>query len=629
MDEEQLFQEIDYLGSVDEYLAFINEHFGLEPEAVCLAMDYEKYCDYGCGFFLEFIKDHPEFNTEDFQEYVIGHNKADRDSGELQDIAESEVLRLAGEFAEEHGIKWPVKIRKRIEVPTWEEVLAADGLEGIWEEDLAKKKRPQDYPKGTFHIEDHFRGKSSHKDIRIKRNDHLVGWTITDAMEGAIKEKVDSLSDCKKYPWNDSKIFKFQPDMGDRNIKTVAIKKSQQPLVWLNVRNVAFPPGSVGATKLEWGVFRAVDEGMAHQGVQKSYYNEWFLNGKHFKGRLVFRLIAVRPEWIKKPKGKLQWQCWMTESTAKGQLPYLLSPRGRSRKDVAPPEGESWLPPEWEKKIKSEYRWWPDSKSKQEKIKLIDEAYNDLIERGEIKARKLKLWQEGGIVKSDALAMIPSHVNFIPKELYDKLRNSKDVLSKWILGSPYALPDDAPEEVKKWAADMREGLMREEFNLQTDTAVIIMKYGELKKKGLSEEKIIEEIAQGLLPIGFDLEYWKKKVREVLQSHGLLKSSIKKRGFEDFEYLLHHIHIGEKGKEEIHHCLLYDHIANMFEQAHLLVKDGKVYINGKLIKDGIFHIIKGLEPTQQAIWSDMEAKENKIKPKKMRAGMTLKEKAGEW
>ncbi|GAI13008.1 unnamed protein product, partial [marine sediment metagenome] len=242
----------------------------MEPEAVRLAMDYEKYCDYGCGFFLEFIKDHPEFNTVEFQEYVIAHNKADRDSGELIDIAEFEITRLAGEFAEEHGIKWPVKIRKRIESPIWEEVLAADGMGGIWEEDLAKKKkRPQDYPKGRFHIDDHARGKSSHKDLRIKRNDHLEGWTITDQIEGAIDERVDSVSDWKKYPWNDPKIFKFQPDMGDRNVKAVAIKKFQQPLVWLNVRNVAFPPGSVGATKLEWGVFRAVDEGMAYMGVKK------------------------------------------------------------------------------------------------------------------------------------------------------------------------------------------------------------------------------------------------------------------------------------------------------------------------------------------------------------------------
>lgn len=630
MNDEKLFSEIDYLGSLDEYLEFIGEHFDLEPEVVRLAMDYEKYCDFGCGFFLEFIKNHPEFNTEEFQEYVIVHNKADRDSGELADIAEFEILRLAEEFAEEKGIKWIIEKRAKIEAPTWEEVLAQDGMDGTWEEDLAKKKRPQDYPKGWFVLIDHFRGKSSHKDFRVKMNDHLEGWTVTDLVEGAIDETIDTLVKAQKYKWNDKEIFKFQPDMGDRNIKTVAVKKATQPIVWLNVRNVVFPKGSVGATRFLPGVFRVVDQGMAYRGTTKPYFHEWFLAGKHFKGRLIFRLIPVRKEWIKKPKAKLQWQCWQTERTPKGQLPYLLSPRGRTRKDVAPPSGESWLPPEWEARIKSEFRWWPDTKSKQAKIKLMDEAYNDLIDQGEIKARKLKLWQEGGIVKGGLLKI--SHGQYLPKELYDKLRNSKDVLSKWILGSPYALPDDAPEEVKKWAAEMRKGLLSSSpyfIDLQTDTAVIIMKYGELKKKGLSDEKIIEEIAKGLLPIGGDLEYWEKKAKEVLKNHGLLSTSIKKRGFADFEYLLHHIHIGKDGKEEIHHCLLCDHIANLFEQAHLAVKKGVAYLEGKKIQDGIFHVIKGLESTQEAVWSDIEARENKIKPKAMKKGMSLKDKSKEW
>ncbi len=99
--------------------------------------------------------------------------------------------------------------------------------------------------------------------------------------------------------------------------------------------------------------------------------------------------------------------------------------------------------------------------------------------------------------------------------------------------------------------------------------------------------------------------------------------------EDYENLLHHIHIDEKGKEEIHHCLVFDHIANMFKQTHLWIKDGKVYLDGKQVQEGVFHVVKGLEPEQEIVWSDEEAKENRIKPKKMKAGMTLKEKAKEW
>ncbi|GAH98067.1 unnamed protein product, partial [marine sediment metagenome] len=68
---------------------------------------------------------------------------------------------------EEAGIEIPI-VKKKIEPVTWEEVLEVNGMGGIWKEDLAKKKRPQDYPKGTFHLDTHFRGASAHRDLRIK-----------------------------------------------------------------------------------------------------------------------------------------------------------------------------------------------------------------------------------------------------------------------------------------------------------------------------------------------------------------------------------------------------------------------------------------------------------------------------
>jgi len=98
---------------------------------------------------------------------------------------------------------------------------------------------------------------------------------------------------------------------------------------------------------------------------------------------------------------------------------------------------------------------------------------------------------------------------------------------------------------------------------------------------------------------------------------------------DFEYLIHHIEIDDQGKEQVHHCYFYDHIANLYEQAHLLVKDGKAYLNGKQVTDGLFHIIKGLESTQEIAWSDEEAVKGKVRSKKMIMGMTLKQKAREW
>ncbi len=52
------------------------------------------------GYFNRFIKNNSEFNTKEFRNFVLSKNKADRDSGELEDIAKHEILRLAYEFVE-------------------------------------------------------------------------------------------------------------------------------------------------------------------------------------------------------------------------------------------------------------------------------------------------------------------------------------------------------------------------------------------------------------------------------------------------------------------------------------------------------------------------------------------------
>ncbi len=327
------------------------------------------------------------------------------------------------------------------------------------------------------------------------------------------------------------------------------------------------------------------------------------------------------------------------------------------------------------------------------------------------------------------------------------------------------IPFDKPREVKvprgirTYGSRANLKYVGKNVREQTDMAVILMTYGELKAKGLKQDEIIKKIAKGLLPIGFDVDYWKEKIRDVLRSVDILKTKETKKfswkctacGFvgeatdnemgermnscpscgqvmekmkesrhrrdqcmkcekppeyevlwaegmgrawfckkhfqewiekqradakktrfaldvnavkkvdggvvgkkwadnknadlkhnlkriisesspgqiKDFEYLLHHIEIGESGEEEIHHCLVYDHIGNMFSQAHLLIKDGKAYVDGKEIKDGVFHYVVGLEAKQEVAWSDEEAEKSGIKPKKMVAGMTLKAKAKEW
>jgi len=69
-------------------------------------MNYNYYNKYGSGYILRFIDRNPEFNTEEFIEYIIEANRGDRDAGELGDIAKHEILRLAYEYTE-HQWRFP------------------------------------------------------------------------------------------------------------------------------------------------------------------------------------------------------------------------------------------------------------------------------------------------------------------------------------------------------------------------------------------------------------------------------------------------------------------------------------------------------------------------------------------
>jgi len=59
-----------------------------------------EYYIHNSGWMEEFLHRFPEFSHEGFWDYVVAHNRADRDHGELGSLALHEVLRLAAEFAE-------------------------------------------------------------------------------------------------------------------------------------------------------------------------------------------------------------------------------------------------------------------------------------------------------------------------------------------------------------------------------------------------------------------------------------------------------------------------------------------------------------------------------------------------
>jgi DNA adenine methylase len=348
----------------DEYTVFLNKDYDIVPQADAIYAVHT-IIENGIVTFEEWgvlegakVEESSTITEEDFE------NISEQARAASEEVnAEAELFLKEEEF---------------IEIQNHE-----DGILNIQEQ-----KRPlEEYPKNYAVFTNHFRGRSVHLDFRRRQNGFLHGETLMNEPEGLITEPVDTIEKGKK--WNDILLEKgkFRPDMNP-NEKVVMVEKAEQPLEWMNAREVKIEPGQVGATKENYGVLITFDEGMAYLGVQKPYFKEFFLDMKHFKGRMVERVIGVGEEWEQPPAGQtVQWQTWtnMVEQT-----PYLLTSRGREKHEDVPPEGVSWLPPEWEQKIPSDMRWWKPGLSNEQKLALMDKSYNLLIANGELKDKPLK-----------------------------------------------------------------------------------------------------------------------------------------------------------------------------------------------------------------------------------------------
>jgi hypothetical protein len=241
------------------------------------------------------------------------------------------------------------------------------------------------HPKNWAVIQAHFRGKSVHFDFRRKVNGYLEGDSLLVEPPDIVKESVKSVQEGQEVVTSHWNEWKFRPGM-DPNEKCASETKARQPLEWLDVAPGVHEPGEVGATKEYPGVFVKVDEGMAYPGVQKSYFREYFLDMKKFKGKAVFRIVGFEEDAEGKPAPtkRLQWLAWMAKDDVESQIPYILTKRARKKEDYLPRDGESALPPWWENKIPPSMRWWISDLSPNEKKLRMKLAYNNLVERNEI-----------------------------------------------------------------------------------------------------------------------------------------------------------------------------------------------------------------------------------------------------
>ena len=318
----------------------------------------------------------------------------------------------------------------------------------IWIESKAKiSDYPDENKKLRFVAQNHFRGRSVHLDLRFefKRDDshYLKGYTVAHQMPDAIKKPVTTLGDGKKLA-KENRLWKMSLDTGlikPRRIRggvvrrgnlRAFLKASEIPADWLEVEGVTeeSDPGEkppVGATRYYPGVFHILEEGEVEWGAQKPWFQEFFLNGKKWRGRWVFRLLAANKELpLEEWDGFLSdslYEDLLAYSDASGlepkeaimvlrkqreailgegveeedrrdkaywvlmqpddQMPYVLSDEA-IEKDWLPPKGVSCLPKAIRKKVPESLRFW--EKPRKEAL----EARSNLAQMEEIGGPGLK-----------------------------------------------------------------------------------------------------------------------------------------------------------------------------------------------------------------------------------------------
>jgi len=187
-----------------------------------------------------------------------------------------------------------------------------------------------------FVFQHEYHGKSAHGDLRLELPDYLIGWTLNILPEGAIKEDITTIEQARKI----SETVKWKDYNQDEKILTEK-KDAKIPKGWLSVE------GERGDR-----VFVIYDKGTIEYGAQLPYFHEYFIKGKKFRGRIVFRMV---PNLDKEPDDEREF-LWMTWKP-KDQTPYVLTKRS-IQKGYRTDFGISALPIEVRKKIPRKYHYW-------------------------------------------------------------------------------------------------------------------------------------------------------------------------------------------------------------------------------------------------------------------------------
>lgn len=172
---------------------------------------------------------------------------------------------------------------------------------------------PSEDERHPYVIQQHFRGKGVHTDLRVglEKGKLLLGWTLSNQIEGSIKEPITTLSQAReqvrermdeysKVNWATGEWARRPKAGAGALVRTelYAARKAPEPWEWLNVEGATKLPEEgerppVGGTRNFPGVFVIVSQGDAEYGAQKPWFHEYFLHGRGTNYRIIFRQLRL------------------------------------------------------------------------------------------------------------------------------------------------------------------------------------------------------------------------------------------------------------------------------------------------------------------------------------------------
>lgn len=299
--------------------------------------------------------------------------------------------------------------------------------------------------KGMVHC--HGRGRSVHLDFRAQISaDYATGWTLY-IPKGLSKVPKDYAEFVRLV---DAEIMPIVKEtMSDPMKKFNCGKKAPEPAEWLTYKGMV-QPGEVGATKHEPGFFYIIDSFEVQFGAQKSYFHEYFCNGKIFNGRIVFRLLENREEWKKTDEGLMTW---MMFNALKTPTPYVLSTRA-VKKAWCPPFNASALPRNIRTKIPTKFLYWKikdASKRRTIRDELVSEIKKKLLKvestgQGDFKFIK-QTWRGQKVIRAGPSRTLYYFILKHDKTFFSLALNTSLLSSVSATGLPF------PHHISLWSAE--------------------------------------------------------------------------------------------------------------------------------------------------------------------------------